>query len=502
MSIMQLKNISKRFSGTQALDGVSFDIEQGEIHAIMGENGAGKSTLIKIVSGVFPRDGGEMLFEDKPLIVHSPQEARQKGINVVYQELSLVPNLTVAENIGATSGKMNTFKVLDKYNLPQDVLDLLNNFGIDPFVAVKNLGIGAQQMVEIAGAVSRKCKLLILDEPTASLTSGEVDELFGIIRKLKSQGVTIIYISHKLAEVFEIADKVTVLKDGKYIDTVKIEDCTQDKLISMMIGRSLQDMFPEKEGQAGDVILSVKDLSGEGFSEISFDLRKGEVLGLAGLAGAGRTELCTAIFGANQIYSGEIIVEGKKLVPKYPGDSLKAGIGYLPEDRKQMGIFLNQTVKENAIVATLDMIAGALGILNTKNDTKRTLDEIGKLNTKVGSIEDSILSLSGGNQQKIILSRWLMANPKILIVDEPTRGIDVGAKFEIYRILRSLAKGGMAIIMVSSELPEIFGLSDRIIAMYHGRKFVEKNAGDEDMQDIIGAAIVGVEHKPKEGAMV
>lgn len=493
-TILSIQNISKRFGGTQALSQVSMELKRGEIHALMGENGAGKSTLIKIISGVISKDSGTILMEDKPLHVKSPQEARKQGINVVYQELSLIPNLTVAENICASSDRMNTFRAMNLYDLGEDVVSMLESFQINPFTIVKNLGIGAQQMVEIAGAISRNCKLLILDEPTAALTSDEVQILYGIIKKLKEQGVTIIYISHKLSEIFDIADRVTVLKDGKYVGTVEVSQCDEAQLVSMMIGRKLEDMYPPHSSKVGDTVLEVKHLTGDGFTDVSFAVRSGEIVGFAGLAGAGRTEVCTAIFGANPIFSGEIYVDGQKVRIRRTQDAMKAGIGYLPEDRKDVGVFMQMNITDNAIASTIDKMTKG-GLLDKKKVKRDTVGIMQKMNTKVGSLDDKILSLSGGNQQKVILARWLMAAPKVLIVDEPTRGIDVGAKYEIYQLLRQLADEGMAIVVISSELPEIFGLSDRVIAMYHGKISCEVNHDDLELVDSIGHAIMGLVHE-------
>lgn len=491
--LLSIEHVSKHFGGTQALNDVSFHLVKGEIHALLGENGAGKSTLVKIISGVVPRDHGEILFEGRPLKVKNPQQARVRGINVVYQELSLIPSLSVAENISASNEAMNTFKKMRLDKLKDESLTILDMLKIRPDTLVKNLGIGAQQMVEIAGAISRKCKLLILDEPTASLTSDEVEELFKIMRLLKSEGVTIIYISHKLSEVCEIADRVTILKDGQFVDTLSIGDIEEKRIIELMIGRDLEDLYPEKTGKKGDNILEVRNFSGEGFNNVSFHVDQGEIVGFAGLAGAGRTELFTTLFGLSPPYGGEVHLSSKKLRIRKPKDAMKAGIGYLPEDRKQAGIFMQMNIKENTIAATLDEICRG-GIIDRKLVEKQTLTMIKKLSTKVRSIDDPILSLSGGNQQKVILSRWLLAHPKVLIVDEPTRGIDMGAKYEIYQLLRGLSCQGIAVIIISSELPEIFGMCDRAIAMYKGSVCIEADSEDPDFERKIGFGIMGLDY--------
>ena len=489
--LLSIQGVSKRYGGTQALDNVSFDIKKGEIHALLGENGAGKSTLIKIISGAVLRDKGTILFNDREVNPKNPQQARALGINVVYQELSLIPGLSVAENISASNAKMNTFKLMKLNNLSDDVKSILKLLRIDPKTPARALGIGAQQMVEIAGAISRSCKLLILDEPTASLTNDETMALYRIIRKLKEDGVTIIFISHKLSEVFDIADRATIMKDGRFVKTLEVEGSNEKTLIELMTGRTLQDMYPPKGSVPGPLALNVENFSGPGFRSISLRLHDGEIIGLAGLTGAGRTELCTTLFGAQPCFGGSVQIYGKDHRPRKVIDSMKAGIGYLPEDRKQTGIFMQMNIKENTVAATIDKVSRG-GILDGTMIDSNTKEMIKKLNTKTNSVHDRILSLSGGNQQKIVLARWLLANPKILIVDEPTRGIDVGAKFEIYQIIRSLANSGMAIIFISSELPEIIGMSDRVLTFYKGQVSMEIDSRDPFLEERIGCGIMGV----------
>jgi len=491
--LLSIRNISKRFGGTQAIDNVSFDVKRGEIHALLGENGAGKSTLIKIISGVVAKDSGEILMEGEALSIKNTQQARGAGINVVYQELSLVPGLSVAENICASNEKMNTFKIMKLNNLGDDVRSILKMLKIDAKTPVRALGIGAQQMVEIAGAISRNCKLLILDEPTASLTNDETKELYKIMSMMKENGVTIIFISHKLSEVFDIADRATVMKDGKFVGTANVADLDEKKIVEMMTGRDLSDMYPSKAEHIGKTVLAVEHYTGSGFQDISFELHEGEILGLAGLTGAGRTELCTTIFGVQKPYMGTMKLFDETFKPNKVTDAMKAGIGYLPEDRKEAGAFMQMSIMENTIAATLDGMAHQ-GVLDVKLAENNTTKMIEKLNTKVGSLYAKILSLSGGNQQKIILSRWLLQNPKILIVDEPTRGIDVGAKFEIYQILRDLANHGMAIIIISSELPEIIGMSDRIATFYKGSISCMIDCSDQYLREKIGSGIMGIDY--------
>lgn len=489
--ILSLQNISKRFGGTQALDDVSFHIKKGEVHALLGENGAGKSTLIKIISGVIGRDSGTITFDGKDVDIKNPQQARQAGINVVYQELSLVPELSVAENICASNSRMDTFKIMNRSEIGEQAAEILNMLHIDPKTPVKALGIGAQQMVEIAGAVMRDCKLLILDEPTASLTNDETQEMYKMVNVLKQSGVTIIFISHKLSEVFDIADRATVLKDGKFVITEDVANLTESKLVEYMTGRDLSDMYPPKSSKIGEKILSVKGLSGPGFVNVSFDVHAGEIVGFAGLSGAGRTEVCTTIFGAKKPYGGTMELCGKKFSPRNVKAAMKAGVGYLPEDRKQVGIFNQMSIRENAIASTVDEMSKG-GLLDSKKVKTESGKMLSSMNTKFGKETDKIVSLSGGNQQKVILSRWLLSKPKLLIVDEPTRGIDVGAKFEIYQLLRRLAEDGMAIIVISSELPEIVGLADKIITMYRSKVSAVVDSGDPELDTKVGNGIMGL----------
>ena len=489
--VLSLKNISKRFGGTQALDDVSFDVRRGEVHALLGENGAGKSTLIKIIAGAVSRDAGEIIFNGERVNIRNPQAAREAGINVVYQELSLVPELSVGENICASNAKMNTFKRMKRDELGDQAREILDMLRIDPKTQVRALGIGAQQMVEIAGAISRNCSLLILDEPTASLTNDETREMYKMVRLLKDAGVTVIFISHKLSEVFDIADRATVLKDGRYVVTEDVSNLTENRLVEYMTGRDLEDMYPPKAAEIGQLMLDVENLTGPGFVNVSFQVHRGEIVGLAGLSGAGRTETCTTIFGVRRPYAGTMMLDGKPYAPKNVMEAMKAGVGYLPEDRKQLGLFSQMTIRENTVAATIDDLS-EYGLINSRKVKSSSQEILSSVNTKYGKDVDKILSLSGGNQQKVILSRWLLSKPKVLIVDEPTRGIDVGAKYEIYQLLRHLAEEGMAIILISSELPEILGLSDKIITMYRGQISAAAGADEPDLEQRIGNGIMGV----------
>ena len=489
--LLSIMDVSKKFPGTQALDGVTFDIKEGEVHALVGENGAGKSTLVNIIAGVVHKDTGKLLFDGKEVNVQNVQQAQKVGIKVVFQELSLVPNLSVAENIYGSSYNMESFQMMNLNNIDEKAKELIGKFNIDPKSIVKELGIAEQQIVEIAGALVNNCSLIIFDEPSASLTVSEIDILFDIIKLLKKNGLTVIYISHKIEEIIQICDRATILKDGKYVDTKEVKNTNQREIVNLMVGRELKNMFPEKGENEKNLLLSVKNLSGEKFKNISFELYSGEILGFTGLTGAGRTELLRAVFGIDQPQSGEIEIKGKKIGIHNPFESMKNGIGFLPEDRKQDGVFLDMDIKDNIIVANLKANSNKI-TMNRKKSEKNTIKMIKKIGIKIVDIYDKAISLSGGNQQKLLIARWLLADPQILIVDEPTRGIDVGAKQEVYFILRDLANHGIGIIFISSELPEILGLSDRVIAMYHG-----KITGDLLIEGIteekIGELIMGLQ---------
>ena len=488
---LSVKNVSKRFGVTQALDDVCMDVVKGEIHALLGENGAGKSTLIKVLSGVVIPDEGEIFYRDAPWKPKNPQQARQAGINVVYQELSLVPSLSVWENLIASNTNLNTFRRMRLENLNDEAKRILDMLNIDLKTPVKELGIASQQLIEIAGAVSRDCELLILDEPTDSLTDEEARTLFDIMRALKNRGCTIIFISHKIPEVFEIADRATIMKDGKALITEDVSNLDEKTIVYHMTGRELAQTLRNESPVGGEVIFSADGFSGRGFKDISFDLRKGEILGFAGLGGAGRTELCTAIFGANSSWAGELKFFGQTYKPKNVKNAMKKGIGYMPEDRKQTGAFLQMSIVENTIASTIDETS-SFGMLRRKEVYEKTNDLVEKLGIKLNNISDSMQNLSGGNQQKVILSRWMLAAPKLLIADEPTRGIDVGSKFEIYKLLKGMAEQGIAIILVSSELTELFRVCDRIAVFYQGTITGIYDNDDPMITEKVGNGIMGI----------
>ncbi|HMS39168.1 MAG TPA: xylose ABC transporter ATP-binding protein [Pyrinomonadaceae bacterium] len=478
--LLEMKQITKEFPGVKALDGVEFNLSAGEFHALVGENGAGKSTLMKVLSGVYSAGtySGKIVIEDEIQQFKTIRDAERAGVAIIFQELSLVKELTVGENI-FLGKEPSKFGVINWSELYQKASKLLKDLHlpIDPRTPVGNLGIGQQQLVEIAKALSQDAKILVLDEPTAALTESEVETLFTILRKLKSRGVGMIYISHKLNEVFEMADKITVLRDGKTVETADAKDLTKNKVIALMVGREVGDIFPKVSHEFGETVLEIKNLNAFDFDNpnkklvdnVSFSVRKGEVLGIAGLMGAGRSELLMTIFGAWQGKNlGEIFVENKKISINSPSDAIKNGIGFVTEDRKRFGLILEQTILDNSTLAGLKRISGAF-LTNFGRETVAVKKVMTSLRVKANSPLTVAGTLSGGNQQKVVLGKWLLTNPKVLFLDEPTRGIDVGAKQEIYAEINKLAKEGLAIVMVSSELPEVLGLSDRVLVLHEGK---------------------------------
>ncbi len=473
-TILSVKGIDKSFTGVHALKGVKFDLLPGEIHAFVGENGAGKSTLMKILTGIYQKDAGEIYYQGKPFHPKNPGDSVKLGIGIIHQELNMMDHLTVAQNIfiGRESTKSGGI-LLDEKKQNRRARELFKhlNMNIDPMETLGNLTVGKQQMVEIAKAVSHDLKVLILDEPTAALTETEINELFTIMRDLASKGVGMIYISHRMDEIDEIADRVTVLRDGEYVGTRNIGEVTKEEIINMMVGRVIYEKPKEKSNvpQDAPVVLKVTGLSaGRMVKDVSFELRKGEILGFAGLMGAGRTETARAIFGADRIDSGEILVNGKPVNITNPMDAVSCGIGYLSEDRKRYGLALGLSVTDNAILASYDDYEHG-AFIHKKNIENVTGQYVRKLKVKTPSLDQLVKNLSGGNQQKVVIAKWLIKNSDILIFDEPTRGIDVGAKSEIYTLMNDLAARGKSIIMISSELPEVLRMSDRIVVMCEGR---------------------------------
>ncbi|MEQ1763454.1 MAG: xylose ABC transporter ATP-binding protein [Pyrinomonadaceae bacterium] len=493
MPLLEMKNIVKEFPGVRALDGVSFTLESGEFHSLVGENGAGKSTLMKVLSGVYPQGTyeGDILIDDRVRQFRGIRDSENAGVAIIFQELSLVKELTVGENIflGKEPSKLGVINWSELYHRTSKLLRDLN-LDIDPRVHVGNLGIGQQQLVEIAKALSKEAKILVLDEPTAALTESEVETLFTILRKLKARGVGMVYISHKLNEVFEMSDRITVLRDGKTVGTHNAADLTKDKVIELMVGREVGNIFPECHHEFGETVLEVRNLTAYSIDavnkrvvdDVSFYVRKGEVLGIAGLMGAGRTELLMSIFGAwSGKYSREVIVEGRTVSLDSPASAIREGIGFVTEDRKRFGLILEQTILDNMTLAGLKRISGVF-LTNRTRETIAARGPMKSLRVKANSPLTVAGTLSGGNQQKVVLGKWLLTNPKVLFLDEPTRGIDVGAKQEIYAEINKLAEQGLAIVLVSSELPEVLGLSDRVMVLHEGRvtgEFVRNEATPE-----------------------
>jgi D-xylose transport system ATP-binding protein len=497
-----MRNITKEFPGVKALDNVSLAVRKGEIHALCGENGAGKSTLMKVLSGVYPHKTytGDILINDKVMTFDDIRQSEAAGVAIIYQELALVKELDVAENIFL--GNMHSQAGIIKWDkLYFEAGKILEDIGIQINLnsKIKDIGIGHQQMVEIAKALAMKTDILILDEPTAALTEAEVEILMRILRKLRNDGVSCIYISHKLNEVLEIADRVTILRDGATVGTYDIEKIDEEKIISLMVGRDLEHRYPERDLEIGEVALEVKNFtvfsqeikSKEIIKDASFNVRKGEILGIAGLMGAGRTELITSIFGfMNNEKKGTILIDGREVQINSPYDAISNGMAMVSEDRKRYGLVLLQSVAENTTLASLGKISNN-GILSKDKEVHETTEFVVSLGIKTPNVDTVVNTLSGGNQQKVLLARCLMTKPKILFLDEPTRGIDVGAKFDIYTLMNQLAADGTAIIMVSSELPEVLGMSDRTIVMHEGRITGEFSRSEATSEKIMMKASKG-----------
>lgn len=497
--VMEAKGIVKIFPGVRALDGVDLKLKKGEVHAIVGENGAGKSTLMLALGGIHIPDEGEIYLDGEKVEFASAHDALEKGISIVHQELSLVPSLSVAENIFANRQPTNKFNMIKKeqlYKQTKEMLSLFNIDNVDPFTLVKELSIANQQVVEILKAMSYHPKVLILDEPTSSLTEVEKVRLFQNIKTLKKTGISFLYISHHLQEIFEIADQITILRDGVYICNAKVSDINEEYLITNMVGHKIENIYGKrtKDQRIGKVKLEVKNINQKKcFKNINFQIREGEIVGFSGLIGAGRTEIGRAIFGAEPIQSGEIWLEGKKVQIKSPQDAIALGVGYMSEDRKQEGLYTAFTIKANLIANRLKDFTSK-GFLKEKNIGGIAEDAVKKFEIATPSVNQMVCNLSGGNQQKVLLAEWFGINPKILIVDEPTRGVDVGAKSEIYYLLRNLAKSGVGIMMISSDLPEVLGVSDRIIVVRNGEIVGEISAKVATEEHIISLAS-GVEVK-------
>jgi rhamnose transport system ATP-binding protein len=491
-TLLKLTGISKSFAGVRALRDVSFDLKAGEVHALVGENGAGKSTLIKVITGAHLPDAGTLEVCGQVVESNDPLKARSLGIAAIYQQPALFPDLTVAENIAIGLERPSPWRWIDWKGRRNRAKRLLDRIGaaIDPETEVRRLSMPEQQLVEIARALGAEAKILIMDEPSASLTDQEVDHLFRVARELKSQGVGIIYISHRLEELPKVADRVTALRDGSLVGTRPMNEVNRTELIRMMVGRELSAVFPKIDVPRGDVVLDVKGLNcrASGVHDVSFQVREGEILGLSGLIGAGRTELACVLFGLTPADSGSIVLDGEPVVIESPGQAVAMGIAYVPEDRRKHGVILEMSVASNVTLATLQTISN-IGMLDFDKERQVATDLVERLGVKTPSIESPVGNLSGGNQQKVALGRWLNADPSVLILDEPTQGVDVGAKAEIHRLMGELARKGMAIVMISSELPEILGMSDRIAVMHGGTIVATLDRDDATQEGLLELAL-------------
>ena len=465
---MRVEAVSKRYGGVQALDQVNFDLRYGEVHALVGENGAGKSTLIKVLGGIVPRSGGRIIFEGAEVHHQRPIEALQAGIAIIHQELAMMPSLTVIENMymGRMPGRFGIVNWAELERRTRQAMALID-LHVDPYAPVQELTISQRQMIEIARALSADAKLIIMDEPNSSLTQAESERLFSVIESLKARGIAIIYVSHKIEEVLRISDRITVFRDGRYVGTVARQDATEQRIISMMVGRKLDRSKISTPEHIGEVLLDVRNLTGSGFRNVSFQLRKGEILAFYGLVGAGRSEVASAIFGATQPTAGEIVFCGRRVHFRSPQEAIRAGVAMVQEDRKVLSLFMNMTIEHNITLAQLPFMSW--GITSDRVERRLAQQMVSALDIRLASLDEPVSSLSGGNQQKTVLGRWLATKPKLLILDEPTHGVDVGAKAEIYSLIRRLVTEGMGVLLISSELPEVLALAHRIVVMHEGR---------------------------------
>lgn len=488
---VEMQRIVKQYGGVQALKGVDFRLKRGEVRALLGENGAGKSTLMKVLSGAVLPNAGTIKVDGKSVSISTPKDSRDLGISIIYQEFILAPHLSVAENIflDRLSQKGG---IVSWRKLCEDSRSLLEQMGfgnIDPMAKVQELPVAYQQVIEICKALSRDAHILILDEPTAVLTFHEIEKLFDIVRKLKANGWGIIYISHRLDEVFQICDTATILKDGEFVGEYILQDLTKHDLVNLMVGRTVSNYYPQRHAQIGDVVLSATNISsGRNVHDVSFEVRAGEVLGVSGLVGAGRTEAMRAIFGADKLDGGKVVLFGEQVHFRSPAEAVQAGIGLLPEDRKNQGVILSQNIRINTTLSHMSQFT-VLGINNHRKERELAAKTLSTLSTKYGDLEDCVSSLSGGNQQKVALAKWLTANCRVIILDEPTRGVDVGAKSEIYASINALAESGVAIIMISSEMEEIINMCDRAIVMRQGVVMGEIEKAELTEQNLIALAM-------------
>ena len=493
---LELHAIVKRFPGVVALDGVRLEVRTGEVHALLGENGAGKSTLIKTISGVYQPDAGEIRMDGRPVAIRNPHAAQALGISTIYQEFTLAPDMTVAENIflGREPLTIRALSIVDRTALVRqthDVLAALDLQQIDPEADVKDLGVAQQQMVEIAKALSLDARLIIMDEPTATLTAHEIDRLFDAVRRLKQRGVAVIYVSHRLDEVKAICDRATILRDGAYVATVPVASTGIDEMIRLMVGRDLKDKFPKVSVERGEELLRVERLTRHGvLHDVSFSVRRGEIVGIAGLVGSKRTETARAIFGADRLDSGRVFVRGTEVSIRTPDDAIAHGIALVPEDRKRQGIFPPLSVRENVVLSALERFSRH-GMLDVRKERERAQALVASLRVATTDVEKRVVELSGGNQQKVVIAKWLNTDAEVFLFDEPTRGIDVGGKIEVYRLMGELLSRGAGIVMISSELPEILGLSDRVLVMREGRICGEFERARATEENILNCALRG-----------
>ncbi|MGA2613702.1 MAG: sugar ABC transporter ATP-binding protein [Spirochaetia bacterium] len=486
--ILEVQGVSKSFPGVKALDQVSFNLRKGEVHALVGENGAGKSTLMKILSGVYQADEGVIRYKGREVRFHDSTQARDAGIGIIYQELNLIPHLSVAANIFIGREPLTRLGTMDERKMNRDAVAILDklNLHLDPTITLNRLPISKQQMVEIAKSLSFDSEVLIMDEPTSALSESEIDELFAVIHTLRDRGVAIIYISHRLEELKHIVDRISIFRDGRYVSTDDYTTISLDEIVSRMVGRKLENIFPARHNvPTTEKILEVRGISRAGvLHDISFDLFRGEILGFAGLMGAGRSELARAIFGADPVDSGEILMNGRRLSLRSPSESIRAGIAYLSENRKQEGLAVKMQLAENVTMANVNAVSRRLGVISRPKEMKACQQYVEELSIRTPSLTQVVNNLSGGNQQKVVVAKWLFCDSKILIFDEPTRGIDVGTKFAIYELIERLAREGVGVIMISSELPEIMGMTDRVLVLHEGSleaTLVTRNTTQEEI---------------------
>lgn len=489
--IVSMKGITKEFSGVRVLDQVDFNLYQGRVMAFLGENGAGKSTLMKILTGVYTRTSGQVFLDGEEVTFHNTKEAQEHGIVIIHQELNLIRHLSIAENIYLGREPLNGIRKIKWRKLYEDSQQWLDRLGMkeSPKTQVGDLSVGKQQMVEIAKALSFNARVIVMDEPTGALTLKETETLFQVIHELRRQGTSIVYISHRLGEIFQIADDVTVLRDGQLIGECSVDQLDEDKLIEMMVGRKLSEQYPRVKTVPGDSVLSVHGLTNRFVTDVSFEVKKGEILGVAGLMGAGRTELARSLYGVYQIDSGEVLLDGEPVRIKNPKEAIDHGIAYVSEDRKENGIVLGLSVRENTTLSSLKEFESKTGHLCRKKEKEATQSFIEGMSIKTSGMNQLVKFLSGGNQQKVSLAKNLLTNPKVLILDEPTRGVDVGAKKEIYDLINQFKEAGMSIVMISSEMPEILGMSDRVMVMHEGRVMGILPIETASQEKIMGLAI-------------